>query len=88
MTTTEPDLPEVLDDACHSLGEFLLGLAHDEHMPAELKANLARLGCQQLVAALDGDVEAHDRITAEGQALCREYDKRRKLKDNLVGGKA
>jgi hypothetical protein len=68
---------EVIDAACHKLAEFLLGLAHDAMMPAKLKAKLMRLGCQQLLAALDGDVDTHDRVTAEGQALCLAYNARR-----------
>ena len=43
-------------------------------MPAKLKAMLMRLSCRQLIAALDGDAEKHDRIMARGDALCRAYN--------------
>jgi hypothetical protein len=76
--TTGLDCPELLDAAGHKLAEFLLGVAHDAEMPAKLKAKLMRLGCQQLLAALDGDVDTHDRITAEGVALCQAYNARLK----------
>jgi hypothetical protein len=73
------DLPEeALDAGCHALAEFLIGLAHDAEMPAKLKAKLMYLACQQLVADLAGDLDTRDRITAEGQALCGEYNARRK----------
>jgi hypothetical protein len=61
---------KVLDAACHQLAEFLLGLAH-ARMPANLKAKLMRLSCRQLVAALDGDADEHNRIIAQGVTLCK-----------------
>jgi hypothetical protein len=71
--TQTRDLAKVLDAACHQLSAFLLGLSRDALMPVELKAELMRLGCLVMVAALDGDVDKHNRLSARGEALSQAY---------------